>query len=84
MFSEDGRIITATWSTFNATQSRVEFGTDPLRLDRKAKGSAKKFVDGGAEKRAQFIHRVQLKDLKPNTTYCKVQNFFQLWNCLTF
>ena len=32
-------------------------------------GSSTLFVDGGDEKRVQFVHRVILGHLAPNTTY---------------
>ena len=63
--------MTVTWSTFNDTDSMVEFGTKENDLDRKTTGYSELFVDGGEEGRQQFIHRVQLKKLKPKTKYCE-------------
>ncbi|XP_033103995.1 acid phosphatase type 7-like isoform X2 [Anneissia japonica] len=58
-----------TWSTFNDTEeSLVKFGNN-LTLSMVAKGTSTKFIDGGSEKRAQFIHRVKLSGLKPAEIY---------------
>ncbi len=51
---------------------KVEFGlVGPEHLDSTAEGSSTRFVDGGRERRAQFIHRVELRNLRPNSTYCE-------------
>lgn len=60
-----------TWSTFNDTASAVQYGLSPKNMNLLEKGYSSKFTDGGSEHRVQFIHRVYLRDLKPNTTYCK-------------
>ncbi|XP_066147683.1 acid phosphatase type 7 [Euwallacea fornicatus] len=60
--------IVVTWTTFNDTfDSTVEYGIDGLIL--KAKGSSNKFVDGGPEKHSQYIHRVTLDNLTPDSKY---------------
>lgn len=62
--------MVVTWTTFNKTQSRVEYGLiggRPFQMN--AKGDATLFVDSGPEKRQMFIHRVTLTDLKPAATY---------------
>ncbi len=51
----------------------MEFGTDPLKLSGTAVGASEPFEDGGAERRTQFVHRVQIARLKPNTTYCEME-----------
>lgn len=57
-----------TWTTFSDTQeSTVEYGNG--QLDRNASGTSTLFVDGGSEQRKLFIHRVELTNLKPKTTY---------------
>lgn len=57
-----------TWSTLNATGKSVcEYGVHDL--DTSAEGHATKFVDGGSERRFQFMHRVTLRNLQPNTDY---------------
>ncbi|XP_073980741.1 acid phosphatase type 7-like [Rhodnius prolixus] len=67
-FGENVDEMLITWSTFNATpNSIVEYGID--ELTDKAEGYSKKFVDGGKEKRIQYIHRVRLTNLKPLTKY---------------
>lgn len=51
--------IVVTWSTMDDVGkdgSIVEYGINGYTL--KAVGSAEKFVDGGAAKRSQYIHRV--------------------------
>lgn len=67
-YGESTLEIVVTWSTLNATEkSLVEFG--PGDLTSSVEGVATRFEDGGAEKRFQFIHRVTLRDLQPNTNY---------------
>ena len=59
-----------TWTTFNQTESWVEYGLGGQRvLQRRAQGRATLFVDGGEEKRRMYIHRVTLIDLKPAAAY---------------
>lgn len=59
-----------TWTTFNKTESNVEYGLLGGRLfDLKAKGDATLFVDSGEEKRKMYIHRVTLTGLKPAAAY---------------
>lgn len=60
--------IVVTWSTFNRTkESVVEYGINGFVL--RAVGTATLFVDGGAKKHAQYIHRVVLKNLTPGSKY---------------
>lgn len=62
--------IVVTWSTFTDTpESIVEYGIGGLIET--AKGSSNLFVDGGAKKHSQYIHRVVLDDLTPDSKYCK-------------
>lgn len=62
--------MVVTWTTFNKTESKVEYGILGGRLfDMTAKGDAALFVDSGKEKRKMYIHRVTLTGLKPATTY---------------
>ncbi|XP_044738849.1 acid phosphatase type 7-like isoform X2 [Chrysoperla carnea] len=62
--------LSITWSTFNYTnQSIVHYGLDLKNLNSVKYGSSKLFVDGGPEKHSQYIHRVYLKNLLPNTQY---------------
>uniref|UniRef100_A0A3B3XH88 Purple acid phosphatase n=2 Tax=Poecilia mexicana TaxID=48701 RepID=A0A3B3XH88_9TELE len=59
-----------TWTTFNKTDSKVEYGLQGGRLfETSAEGDATVFVDSGEEKRKMFIHRVTLTGLKPAATY---------------
>lgn len=60
-----------SWSTVNDSDSIVQYGLSVKALTLSQQGSSTKFVDGGSEKRTQYIHRVDLKDLLPNTIYCK-------------
>lgn len=54
----------------NATgDSIVEYGINGLILT--AKGTSKLFVDGGEERHKQYIHKVYLKDLTPDSRYSK-------------
>lgn len=67
---KNGSEMVVTWSTFNATDdSTVEYGIDGLIL--RAEGSCTKFVDGGVSKRVEYIHKVSLKDLQPDSKYSK-------------
>lgn len=62
--------MVVTWTTFNKTKSKVEYGFLGGRLfEMSSKGDATLFVDSGVEKRKMFIHRVTLKGLKPGSTY---------------
>lgn len=59
-----------TWSTKNNTEeSIVEYGIEGLILT--AVGYSTPFVDGGNEKQVQYIHRVWLKNLTPDSKYGK-------------
>ncbi|XP_022906271.1 acid phosphatase type 7 [Onthophagus taurus] len=60
--------IVVTWSTWNDTKfSAVEYGIGGLVL--RSEGYSTMFVDGGSEKRTQYIHRVVLSELTPGNTY---------------
>ncbi|XP_072222012.1 acid phosphatase type 7 isoform X2 [Leuresthes tenuis] len=62
--------MVVTWTTFNRTESKVEYGLLGGRLfEMSTKGDVTLFVDSGEEKRKMFIHRVTLTDLKPAATY---------------
>lgn len=65
--------VVVTWSTFNDTkESVVEYGIRGMVL--RQEGISKLFVDGGELKRSQYIHRVTLKNLTPNSRYGKLCN----------
>lgn len=73
--------IIVTWSTINNTEeSIVEYGINGFAL--RAVGSATLFVDGGPEKHAQYIHRVALKSLTPNSKYGIKQLLLPLTGCI--
>lgn len=62
--------MTITWTTFNKTRNTVvQYGTSPKNLSSVTKGQFSIFVDGGFEQRKEYIHRVYLRNLKPNTRY---------------
>eukprot|EP00066_Takifugu_rubripes_P001458 XP_003962649.1 PREDICTED: LOW QUALITY PROTEIN: iron/zinc purple acid phosphatase-like protein [Takifugu rubripes] len=62
--------MSVTWTTFNKTESVVEYGLLGGRLfEMSTKGEWTLFVDSGVEKRKMFIHRVTLTGLKPAATY---------------
>lgn len=66
--------IVVTWSTKdNTEESIVEYGIGGLVL--KAEGNSTLFVDGGKKKHKQYIHRVWLKNLTPDSKYCKILCF---------
>nr|XP_044252206.1 acid phosphatase type 7 isoform X3 [Drosophila takahashii] len=69
-FGESVLDMVVTWNTRdNTNESICEFGIEGLQQRVKATKMPTKFVDGGAEKATQYIHRVTLAHLKPNTTY---------------
>ncbi|CAG7727913.1 unnamed protein product, partial [Allacma fusca] len=58
-----------TWSTIDDPQgSVVEFGLNHI-TEKTFNGSSIKFVDQGAQKLTQYIHRVLLRDLSPGKRY---------------
>lgn len=60
--------MVVTWNTDNRTeQSKVWYGVDSL--DQVAEGVQTEFTDGGPSRRTNYVHRVYLSNLKPNTTY---------------
>ena len=62
--------MVVTWVTQNKTNhSMVEYGTS-IAMNLQSSGSATKFVDGGNEHRALYIHRVTIV-AKPGESYCK-------------
>ncbi|KAH8321080.1 hypothetical protein KR074_008757 [Drosophila pseudoananassae] len=72
--------MVVTWSTRSlppdtqvGAASVVEYGlleaSGQSKLNQAARGTATKFVDGGRKKATQFIHRVTLGNLSPNSTY---------------
>ena len=72
-----------TWSTINKTSdSRVLLGRK--RFETEFIGSSTIFVDGGAEGRSQYIHKVILTALKPATFYLYRVGSSQGWSNLFF
>ena len=68
LFTVNPSEMIVTWVTFDPTAiSTVEYGID--NLNNSAVGISTLFVDGGTEKRKLYIHRVTLKNLKPNQKY---------------
>lgn len=59
--------MVVTWTTYNKTNSVVEYGIDSFSLT--AKGSASTFFDKNDTNRVWFIHHVVLDDLKPGVRY---------------
>ncbi|XP_059155039.1 acid phosphatase type 7-like [Physella acuta] len=68
-YGDDVSKMIISWSTVNDSDSIVQYGLSVKALTLSQQGSSTKFVDGGSEKRVQYIHRVDLKDLLPNTIY---------------
>lgn len=61
-----------TWTTVDYTESMVEYGLWAGKLfSHTAKGNSTLFIDGGAEKRKLYIHRVTLPELSPGAKYGK-------------
>lgn len=62
--------MAVTWSTFDATnESTVLFGITGESRKSSVKGKSRLFIDGGELKRSQYIHRVTLTGLQPETRY---------------
>ncbi|XP_030378446.1 acid phosphatase type 7 isoform X3 [Scaptodrosophila lebanonensis] len=69
-FGESVLDIVVTWNTLNNTHESIcEYGIDGYQHSAKAPHGPTAFVDGGSQKRVQYIHRVTLPDLQENTTY---------------
>ena len=83
-FSDEAHKMIVTWSSINLTDSFVIYGLTRTMLNMTQKGYSDMFVDGGSEKLSQFIHRVELVDLKPNTTYCEYYIEIKNLKCLIF
>uniref|UniRef100_A0A336LMV7 Purple acid phosphatase n=1 Tax=Culicoides sonorensis TaxID=179676 RepID=A0A336LMV7_CULSO len=72
-FGEKANEIVVTWSTFDDThESKVVFGLHGDKEKQTVTGSSSLFVDGGEAKHSQYIHRVTLSNLKPETRYTYV------------
>ncbi|XP_017870563.1 PREDICTED: acid phosphatase type 7 isoform X4 [Drosophila arizonae] len=70
-FGESVLDIVVTWNTRdNTNESLCEYGIDSItEQSAKAAQGPTAFVDGGAQKATQYIHRVTLPKLQANTTY---------------
>lgn len=69
-YGNNANEIVVTWSTLNDTkESTVEYGIGGMILQ--AKGVSQLFKDGGPKQRSQYIHRVTLPNLTPESTYGK-------------
>ncbi|XP_026849908.1 acid phosphatase type 7 isoform X4 [Drosophila persimilis] len=69
-FGESVLDMVVTWNTRdNTNESICEFGIEGLQRLAKAPQGPTAFVDGGPKKATQYIHRVTLTNLEPNSTY---------------
>jgi len=57
-----------TWSTVNQTEQSVVL-IQTKGGEKEYHGTSQQFVDGGQKKLSQWIHKVQLADLQPSSTY---------------
>ena len=71
-FSGDDHSFSVTWVTYSATDSFIEFGTNPVSLDSKAQGVQSTFRYGDKKKKKQYVHRGKMGPLQPSTMYCKI------------
>lgn len=70
-YGDNTSVIVVTWSTMSDTkESVVEYGINGLVL--RATGSSRIFVDGGPKKHSQYIHKVTLNKLTPDSKYGKL------------
>lgn len=62
--------LTVTWSTLNTTDSLVEVSgcAGSPRHQVKYSGSSQLFIDGGALRASQWVHKVSVTGLPVNTT----------------
>lgn len=73
VFVDDIYDVVVTWNTkSNTEESIVEYGIGGLVL--RAEGNSTRFVDGGGKRHSQYIHRVWLRDLTPDSKYGKIYN----------
>ena len=71
-FSVDPSQMIVTWSTQNYSQNAVcYYGAMDNPEAQKAAGTVTKFTDPHST-HTQYIHRVVLSSLKPDTKYCKL------------
>ena len=66
--AEDNKDLSVSWSTINKTEESVVLVYSKGR-ELKFVGQSVKFVDGGEKKATQWIHKVPVIGLAPNTTY---------------
>lgn len=72
-----------TWSTVDDPgETTVEYGINGFALT--ASGTRKLFIDGGREQHSQWIHKVILKDLEPNSKYIYHCGSAQGWSSIFF
>ncbi|CAG5125119.1 unnamed protein product [Candidula unifasciata] len=79
-YGEDISKMMITWSTLQDTSSYVLYVLNSTNVPKAEKGVSTKFTDGGAEQRVQYIHRVQLKNLKDNATYYYLVGSAEGWS----
>ena len=66
--AEDNKDLSVSWSTINKTEESVVLVYSKGR-ELKFVGQSVKFVDGGKKRATQWIHKVLVSGLPPNTTY---------------
>ncbi|XP_040575753.1 acid phosphatase type 7 [Lepeophtheirus salmonis] len=58
-----------TWVTWNQTSSYANYGLSPQNLTQTASGSSNIFYTSQDSSRHEYIHKVKMSELRPNTTY---------------
>ncbi|BES89928.1 Purple acid [Nesidiocoris tenuis] len=68
-YGDDDLQLVVTWTTFSPTPTPTVFYGTGAQKNLTAEGVSRLFVDGGHKKRKEYMHRVLLTGLQPDTKY---------------